>query len=292
MGIRGVWTLFRDRFTKINPLVLEPLRIGIDMFSLVYTYRAQLDELLTLLNSWSKQGHQLTCVWDGVAPQDKKEIIQQRRSVRESAIETQHELEAYLEQYTNELSDLDKKHLKTAIHSLSWQGWHLTAKIKEDIHTRLGSNVQHHYAKGEADDVLIEMENSKQIDIVVTLDSDLFVMGCPRIWRIMLHRRQWSIEEIFIEDVCNNWNINLSQLQDASFLAGWDRCHLKGIIPMSFESAIHRMKHYGSCLHILQKFNPTLVIDQDTFDRLQTLKEDSKKRWMSHSIGLNNQGYA
>ena len=61
---------------------------------------------------------------------------------------------------------------------------------------------------------------------------------------------------------------------------------------MSFESAIHRMKHYGSCTYILQKFAPTLVIDQDTLDRLQILKEDSTKRWTTHSIGLNNQGYA
>ena len=51
MGIRGVWTLFRDLFHRIDPLDsdVKPLKIGIDMFSLIYTYRAQLHDLIHLL---------------------------------------------------------------------------------------------------------------------------------------------------------------------------------------------------------------------------------------------------
>ena len=49
MGVRGAWTTFRTLFKCIEPLHLEPLKIGIDMFSLVYTHRANLSELLELL---------------------------------------------------------------------------------------------------------------------------------------------------------------------------------------------------------------------------------------------------
>ena len=116
MGIRGVWTLFRDLFHKIDPLdpEIKPLKIGIDMFSLIYTYRAQLHDLIHLLVSLTTK-HTLICVWDGTAPDDKKNLIGQRRSTRESAINTKKDLETYLETYRSELTEQDIRHLKKAI---------------------------------------------------------------------------------------------------------------------------------------------------------------------------------
>jgi flagellar motor switch protein FliM len=46
MGIRGVWSFFHRLFSSVNPISIEPLTLGIDMFSLVYTHRESLDELL------------------------------------------------------------------------------------------------------------------------------------------------------------------------------------------------------------------------------------------------------
>ena len=59
--------MFREHFQSIRPSEgLTPLRIGLDMFSLVYTHRAHLKDLLELLKSWaSVGGHEITCVWDG-----------------------------------------------------------------------------------------------------------------------------------------------------------------------------------------------------------------------------------
>jgi 5'-3' exonuclease len=289
MGIRGVWTLFRDLFHKIDPLdpEIKPLKIGIDMFSLIYTHRAQLHDLIHLLVSWSQKGHVLTCVWDGTAPDDKKDVIGQRRSTRESAISTKKDLEKYLEMYQSELTEQDIRHLKKAIGSLEWQGWHLTSAHKREIKEQLGPTIKNIVAEGEADDILIQLEHSKEIDVVVTLDSDLFAMGCPRIWRILSVKKQWLLEEICIEDICANWKISLNNLQDSCFLAGWDRCHLKGLVPMSFESAIHRMKQYGSMHHILEKFCGDLIVDEESFSRLKNLKEDSKARWIERRSTLS-----
>jgi 5'-3' exonuclease len=282
MGIRGVWTLFRSLFRRLDSQNPDesPLRIGIDMFSLVYTHRSQLSEFIDLLLSWSAKGHTLICVWDGTAPDEKKEIIGQRRLTRNSALETKKELETYLETYGPELTEQDIRHLKKAIESLEWQGWHLSAAHKAEIKQQLGPSISHILAKGEADDILINLEHSKQIDVVLTLDSDLFAMGCPRLWRLLSIRRQWVVEEICIEAICANWGISLSTLQDACFLAGWDRCHLKNLVPMSFESAIHRMKQYGSVHHILDKFCGELIVEEESFSRLKILKEDSKARWI------------
>ena len=279
MGIRSAWSTFRKLFKTIEPLDLETKKIGIDMFSLVYTHRTSLDELIELLKSWNIKGHILTCVWDGSAPKDKQEIIGQRRSARESAIDTKDDLVEYLEKFKEQLNEQDVKHLKTAITSLSWQGWHLTGTLKREIQEKLGNNVKHIYAPGEADDMLLNMADTKEIDIILTLDSDLFAMGGEHIWRLLKIRKEWIIEDIRVEDVCNMMNINLAMLQDACFLAGWDRCHLTGATYMPFETALNRIKYYGNLQVVLDKFPPK-DLDSEAVDRLKILKKESRERWI------------
>jgi len=280
MGIRSVWSTFRKLFSSIDPLYIEPKKIGIDMFSLIYTHRTSLDELLALLKSWSEKGHRLICVWDGTAPKDKQEIIGQRRLARESALDTKEGLEEYLEKFGEQLNEHDIRHLKTAITSLSWQGWHLTGSLKREIQANLGTEVKHIYAPGEADDMLLSMADTMEIDIILTLDSDLFAMGGEKIWRLLKIRKQWIIEDIRVEDVCNIAGINLGLLQDACFLAGWDRCHLTGTSYMPFETALNKIKYYGSLQAVMEKI-PLADKDEEALGRLKNIKKESRERWVS-----------
>jgi hypothetical protein len=282
MGIRGAWTTFRKLFSSINPLLeVSNKKIGIDMFSLVYTHRTALDELLELLKSWSIKGHVLTCIWDGTAPKDKQEIIGQRRNARESAMDTKGELEEYLNKFEGQLNEHDIKHLKTAITSLSWQGWHLTGSLKREIQDKLGNQVKHIYAPGEADDMLMKMIDTKEIDIIMTLDSDLFAMGGKQIWRLLRIRKEWIVENICVESVCDKMGISLNMLQDACFLAGWDRCHLTGISYMPFDVALNRIKYYGNLQTVLDKFPPKESVNKEAMDRLKILKKESRERWVA-----------
>jgi hypothetical protein len=281
MGIRGAWTTFRKLFITIDPLDEPNKKIGIDMFSLVYTHRTALDELLELLKSWSLKGHTLTCIWDGTAPKDKQEIIGQRRNARVSAMDTKGELEEYLEKFEGQLNEHDIKHLKTAITSLSWQGWHLTGSLKREIQDKLGQEVKHIYAPGEADDMLLKMLDDKEIDIIMTLDSDLFAMGGEHIWRLLRIRKEWVIEDIYVEQVCDKAGISLTMLQDVCFLAGWDRCHLTGASYMPFDVALNRIKYYGNLNTVLEKFPPSTSVEQDAIDRLKLIKKESKERWVN-----------
>jgi len=280
MGIRSVWSTFRKLFSSIDPLYIEPKKIGIDMFSLIYTHRTNLDELLELLKSWSGKGHSLICVWDGTAPKDKQEIIGQRRSARESAMDNKEGLEEYLEKFGEQLNEHDIRHLKTAITSLSWQGWHLTGSLKKNIQENLGKDVKHIYAPGEADDMLIKMADLQEINVILTLDSDLFAMGGEQIWRLLRIRKEWIIEDIRVEDVCNIAGINLGVLQDACFLAGWDRCHLTGASYMPFETALNRMKYYGSLQTVLEKFPIVDTHYNEALGRLKSIKKESRDRWI------------
>jgi len=290
MGIRGAWTTFRRLFNSIDPLEVGNKKIGIDMFSLVYTHRTSLNELIDLLKSWAVKGHTLTCIWDGSAPKDKQEIIGQRRNARESAMDTKGELEEYLEKFEGQLNEHDIKHLKTAITSLSWQGWHLTGSLKKEIQEKLGNQVKHIYAPGEADDMLLKMIDNKEIDLIMTLDSDLFAMGGERIWRLLRIRKEWIIEDICVETACDKMGISLNMLQDACFLAGWDRCHLTGTSYMPFEVALNRIKYYGSLQAVLDKFPPNDAVNKEAMDRLKVLKKESRERWVT-ILKERNQGH-
>jgi hypothetical protein len=87
------------------------------------------------------------------------------------------------------------------------------------------------------------------------------------------------VEDISVESVCNKLNMTLTMLQDACFLAGWDRCHLTGASYMPFQVAINRIKHYGTLSNVLEKF-PVDAIDTEALDRLQVIKKESKERWL------------
>ena len=280
MGIRSLWKTFRRSFTTINPIHLEPLKIGIDMFSLVYTHRSCIDELLDLIKGWSSSGHEITCVWDGKAPLDKQEIIEQRRQLREAATESKSELQEYLEKFEKDLSEDDIEKIKSSISSLTWQGWHLTGSLKREIKEKLGSSINHIYAPGEADDILIKMGFQGEIDIILSLDSDLFAMGGERIWRLLRIREKWVIEDISIENICNIEKISLPMLQDACFLAGWERCHLTGIAYMPFETALNRIKYYNTLQEIIQRFPVNDLLYNEALERLKILKKESKDRWV------------
>jgi 5'-3' exonuclease len=282
MGIRSVWSTFRKLFNSIDPLLLDKSKkIGIDMFSLIYTHRTSLNELLELLKSWTQKGHSLTCVWDGTAPKDKQEIIGQRRSARESAMDNKEGLEEYLEKFKEQLNEHDIRHLKTAITSLSWQGWHLTGSLKREIQEKLGVHVKHIYAPGEADDMLLKMADTGEIEVILTLDSDLFAMGGEQIWRLLRIRKEWIVEDIRVEDVCNISGINLGLLQDACFLAGWDRCHLTGASYMPFETALNRIKYYGSLQAVIDKFPISDMQFEEASGRLKIIKKESRARWIA-----------
>jgi len=129
--------------------------------------------------------------------------------------------------------------------------------------------------------MLLNMLDSKDIDIIMTLDSDLFAMGGQHIWRLLRIRKEWIIEDIYVEQVCDKAGISLNMLQDACFLAGWDRCHLTGASYMPFETALNRIKYYGTLSAVLDKFPPSSSIDQEAINRLKLIKKESKERWIN-----------
>lgn len=286
MGIRGAWSFFHRSFKTVDPIRLEPLHIGIDMFSLVYTYRESLDDLLNVIKGWAQSGHIITCVWDGTAPQEKQPIIEERRLNRNNAKEKKDLLEDYLKEHASELESDDLVKIQSAIENLSWKSWHLTGSLKKEIQVTLGPDIKHLFAPGEADDILIEMIFEKKVEVILTLDSDIFAMGAPRIWRLM-HSKQnkWSIEDISVEKICNEWGITLSILQDASCLAGWDRCHPKGPLKghefIPFSKALSLMKFYRKLSIVMEK-NPDTLLNQsqEALASLRQLKTESKERWL------------
>lgn len=270
MGVRGVWAYFRRLFTPVH---LEGKKtIGIDMLCLIYTYRTAIDELITFIKELQEAGYTILCIWDGVAPKEKQNILNERKSQRDISLEKKETLSAYIEQYGAELDERDLKSLSTAITSLEWQGWHLSYKKKREIQGALGS-MEHIMAEGEADDLLLDMAFSGKIDIVMTLDSDLFVMGAPCIWRLLLvGAKTWTLEQIEVEQICRLCNISLGDLQDAAYLAGWDRCHLSGHVYMTFHKAIEHLKTTG--LDSL-----SLILDAESHSRLLQIKSSTHALW-------------
>jgi hypothetical protein len=84
-----------------------------------------------------------------------------------------------------------------------------------------------------------------------------------------------------VESVCNDWGISLGILQDAAYLAGWDRCHTQGGTFMPFETALTRAKHYGGWKAVLEKTDGLDDKFTGTQETLVNLKKKSRERWLN-----------
>jgi 5'-3' exonuclease len=187
-------------------------------------------------------------------------------------------LETYLKDHGHELSETDIKQVKSAITSLGWQSWHLTGAIRREIQAALGDPILHRQAKEEADDELLEMAMDKgELDVVVTLDSDLFVMGAPKVWRPLYTRGVWQIQEYCVKELCMALGLSLKNLQDAAFLSGWDRFTSEGEV-MPFSVALNRIKHYRALDLICSKFG--IKPAADALEKLEAVKAQSRARWL------------
>jgi hypothetical protein len=76
------------------------------------------------------------------------------------------ELEEYLEKFEGQLNEHDIKHLKTAITSLSWQGWHLTGSLKREIQEKIIRLHIFHSAEGRPSRLLRFGKSGNQILVV------------------------------------------------------------------------------------------------------------------------------
>jgi len=251
MGVRGFLSYLKKRVPLIDPLEIEPQRVGIDTHGLLYIWQEDMEAIMNFLQAFQAAGHSLVFVFDGEAPAEKKEYLQKRRERREHSGLQAHALEQFLvSQEGAALDPKSRQHLERQIQMLKASTWSITREYREKIIALLqASNQKIIFAKGEADDELVALEKQKQIDVILSSDMDFIRFGVNRIWIPQFKASRFSVYDFDLLIFCGEEDINLENLADVATLCG-SEFEYSSLGP---SEALGLMRYYGSLKNLIEK---------------------------------------
>jgi hypothetical protein len=220
MGVRGLLSYVKKRIPLIEPKQSDPVRIGVDVHGLLYTWQDDLGAFTRFLDEFEECGHTLLFVFDGEAAEEKKDFLVQRRKRREQSALQAKAIQAFLDSKEGyELDEPSRIHLQKEIVSLQKAAWYISKEYRERILNLLHSKkIQTILAKGEADDVLVSLAHTKEIDIVLSSDMDFVRFGVNRMWIPFFKNSAFSCYDFDIPIFCDSEDIPIEGLKDVAKL--------------------------------------------------------------------------
>lgn len=188
MGVRGLQSFLKQNYSKSTSMedLLLPknakLRIGIDISYYIYKWQGDPEKILQLLSLLQSNSHRFILAFDGRAEDGKQWEAERRRQVRQEELKTASNLQQRIEagEYSGEE---EKKVLERAVQDHQRKGWSLSREARQTLKERLyREKVPMVKAKGESDGLLAAMSASGDVDIVISGDMDLLVMGAKVLW--------------------------------------------------------------------------------------------------------------
>jgi hypothetical protein len=246
MGVRGFLSFIKSVKKKANVSYSEGLRVGMDAFCLMYTFREDRQGFEDYLRGLQSKGYILTFVMDRRAQKEKKAVVEERKQRKEEAKQEANQLHEFMK--TEEFEDLDEDLQKTIMDKVTqkeWEAWCLYAEYTDWCTSLLQSlKISVVKAKEEADTLLAH----SGFDVVISSDTDMFVLGCPRVWipkgKFLQH------DEYLLEDVEEHIGLSQETFCELAYLVG---CDVQSKRKMVMEEAISHLRFYGSLLGIHMK---------------------------------------
>jgi hypothetical protein len=272
MGIRGLLSYCSPIQTRlrISDASPKPLSIGIDSYSLFYSFKHKTDRAQQFLEELLRAGHSLTMVIDRRAAAEKQETVRRRQTERNAAATVVESLSTLTK--CEEYEDLTPEQKRAVEQVLAWKkidSWHMTPAVLHWYKVTcecLGITVE--YAEEEADYTLAKGVKEGRWSAVVSGDSDLLLLRVPRLW-LLSAATPTTVKEVRIEDVYRFTGLNADQLCQLAVLAGSD---LSPRVLLPIANAVSWLRYYGSLAVIHARF-PEQVTEEDlkTWLRIEPL---------------------
>jgi len=258
MGVRGLLSYVKKRIPLIEPNHMDPVRIGVDVHGLLYTWQDDLESFTTFLNEFETCGHTLTFVFDGEAAVDRKDFLRERRKRREQSALQAKAIQAFLDSKEGyELDEPSRIHLQREVQNLQKAAWYISKEYRQRILDVLQSrNIPYILAKGEADEVLVTLAHTKDIDVVLSSDMDFVRFGVNRMWIPSFQNHTFACYDLDIPIFCDSEDIPIEGLKDVAELC-------TNLTP---GEAFGMIRYYGT-LENLRRFRQHLNVDQVTLSR-------------------------
>jgi len=203
---------------------LSGQKVAIDTSIFMYRYKEKdclLENIYNLVNLFKKHNIVACFVFDGKPPEEKTAVIQSRREARYKAYD---ELLKCEEMLQKELNAEERRALDAKIVALKAKSTRITqsdiVNVK-DLLTSMG--VVWVEACGEADGLCAKMAIKHYVNACVSDDMDMFVYGCPVVWR-HLSLLQETVIVYDTKKICEGLKLSIEQLKEICVASGTDYC--------------------------------------------------------------------
>ena len=257
MGVKGLYSYLRGYRKQVNVNTLEGVQsIGVDGLSVLYKFRGNGDRILHFLKPFKDKGIKILFVFDGKAPEEKREEVEQRKEKREAANDQASSIREFLQQ--ENVDEKTRAILERKIHELEFgAGWFVTREIRykcQDILRRAG--IPSVKTEGEADNLLIAMWKRNSIQAILSCDMDFMVAGVNNLY---IPTNSGQCEHISIKNVLELEGLSFRQFQEASIL-----CMNQVIANRAFTW----MRYYGSIVNLQKKHPELCKLDKEYVQRM------------------------
>jgi len=192
MGIRYLNRFFKEEATQAIKLIslkqLSGKKIAIDISIYMYKYASEnclIENIYLLLSVLRHYNIIPIFIFDGKAPDEKKELLQKRKEDKKAAEEEYIILKNKL--VINEhMDEIEKQEIITNMDLLKKKFVNISRKDTEIVKRLIRAHGATYYdAPGESDEICALLAIKGKVWATLSEDMDMFVYGCPRVIRYM-----------------------------------------------------------------------------------------------------------
>ena len=190
MGIRYLNRFFKEEATQAIKLMslkqLSGKKIAIDISIYMYKYASEnglIENIYLLLSVLRHYNIIPIFIFDGKAPDEKKELIQKRKEDKKAAEEEYAILQNKLVINEN-MDEIEKQEIITNMDLLKKKFVNISRKDIEMVKRLIRAYGATYYdAPGESDEICALLTIKGKVWATMSEDMDMFVYGCPRVIR-------------------------------------------------------------------------------------------------------------
>jgi len=262
MGIRNLNKFFReecknsDAIKLINMKQLAGKKIVVDISIYLYKFTSEctlIDNMYSMLSIFRYYNIIPIFVFDGKAPAEKKELLQQRIDEKRAAENEFKQLKTNLEYNTN-IDEYEKHEIMNKMDLLKKKFVHVTKNQINDVKSLITNyGMTYCDAPSEADELCAMFVNKGLVWACLSEDMDMFLYGCPRVLRylsIMNH----TFVLYDTRQILNRLQINQNELREICVIAGTDY-NSKRLKQCDLFTALKYFKKYKKHVNIEQTKN-------------------------------------
>lgn len=198
-------------------------RIAVDASIYMYRFMSEnrfIEEFYLMISVFRHYNIIPVFVFDGKAPAEKKELIEERRAKKQSAEKEYLDLAAKLE--LTEITNDDRSKIEIEMTKLKKQFVRIRDSDIQAIQTLLtASGISWVEAQGEADILCAQLMYRKRVYACMSEDMDMFVYGCSRVLR-HLSLINHTVLLYDLHEILTQMQMNLMEFKDVLILSGTD----------------------------------------------------------------------